>query len=294
MRPKKIETQKNSEVFDTFVNKIMVGDCLAGMKTLPDSSVDMILCDLPYGTTQCKWDSVIPFEPLWRELTRVIKDRGAIVLTASQPFTSALVMSNPKMFRYSWVWEKSKATGYLNAKKRPLVAHEDVLVFSKKPLTYNPQMTKGEPYNKGEALRPTDVYGAQRPVLVENKDGMRYPRSVQYFKTAESEGDVIHPTQKPLSLFEYLIQTYSNEGEIIMDCCMGSGTTAVAAIKTGRLFIGFEKDKNYAKKSEERIKKILPNFSLIKQDDLTSQYKRIFQKKSFENNRNEAKELACL
>lgn len=245
------------------LDKIFVEDCLEGMKRIPDGSIDMVLCDLPYGTTQCKWDAVIPFEPLWEQLRRVIKKRGAIVLTASQPFTSALVMSNPSMFRYSWVWEKSKATGYLNAKKRPLVAHEDVLVFSSDPVLYNPQMTQGEPYSKGEALRPTDVYGSQRSVLVENKDGQRYPRSVQYFKTAESEGDVIHPTQKPLSLFEYLIRTYTQEGETILDCCMGSGTTAVAAAKQGRHFVGFERDEEYAKKSHPRILRACPSCEIV-------------------------------
>lgn len=244
-------------------NKIFVEDCLTGMNRIPDGSVDMVLCDLPYGTTQCKWDAVIPFAPLWEQLSRVIKERGAIVLTASQPFTSALVMSNPKMFRYSWVWEKSKATGYLNAKIRPLVAHEDVLVFSKKPIKYRPKMTQGVPYNKGEALRPTDVYGVQKPVLVENKDGRRYPRSVQYFKTAESEGEVIHPTQKPLSLFEYLIDTYTSEGEIILDCCMGSGTTAVAAARTNRSFVGFEMGAGYAKAAEKRIIEVCDDFELV-------------------------------
>lgn len=245
-----------------FLDKIFVEDCLSGMKKIPSSSIDMVLCDLPYGTTQCKWDAVIPFGALWEQLSRIVKDHGAIILTASQPFTSALVMSNPKMFRYSWVWEKSKATGYLNAKIRPLVAHEDVLVFSKKTLRYRPQMWQGEPYNKGEALRPTDVYGSQKAVLVENKDGMRYPRSVQYFKTAESEGKVIHPTQKPLALFEYLIQTYSEQGEVVLDCCMGSGTTAVAAARTGRHFIGFEMDAGYAKKSAVRIEEVCPDFEL--------------------------------
>lgn len=252
----------NKNSLAPFLDKVFVEDCLAGMERLPTSSVDMVLCDLPYGTTQCKWDAVIPFEPLWAQLSRVIKDHGAIVLTASQPFTSALVMSNPKMFRYSWVWEKSKATGYLNAKKRPLVAHEDVLVFSKNPIGYNPQMWQGEPYNKGEALRPTDVYGSQKAVLVENKDGMRYPRSVQYFKTAESEGRVIHPTQKPLSLFEYLIRTYSNEGDVILDCCMGSGTTAVAAARMNRHFIGYEMSTDYARKAASRIEEVCSDFEL--------------------------------
>ncbi|TAK71978.1 MAG: site-specific DNA-methyltransferase [Betaproteobacteria bacterium] len=234
-----------------------------GMARLPDGCVDMVLCDLPYGTTQCKWDAVIPFKPLWAAYERVIKATGAIVLTAAQPFTSALVMSNPCLFRYSWVWEKSKAMGYLNAKKRPLVAHEDVLIFSKKPVAYCPQMTDGEPYNKGKALRPIAVYGPQRAVLVKNKDGKRYPRTVQYFKTAESEGQVAHPTQKPVGLFEYLVKTYTNPGGIVLDNCMGSGTTAVACISTGRRFIGFEKDKQYYDNAISRIAEMTPGMSCV-------------------------------
>ena len=239
------------------VNKIFNEDCLSGMKRIPSNSVDMILCDLPYGTTQCKWDSVIPFDKLWKQYERVIKDNGAIVLTACQPFTSVLIASNLKLFKYSWVWEKSKATGYLNAKKRPLSAHEDVVVFSKKTPNYFPQMGSGVPYNKGKALRLTDVYGGQKSVLVENTDGTRYPRSVVYFKTAESEGEVVHPTQKPVALFEYLIKTYTQEGDIVLDNCIGSGTTALACFNLGRKFIGFEKNEEYAEIAEQRIDKLL-------------------------------------
>jgi site-specific DNA-methyltransferase (adenine-specific) len=244
-----------------YANKIFTQDCLVGMSKLPAKSVDMILCDLPYGTTQCKWDTVIPFDKLWEQYERIIKDNGAIVLTASQPFTSVLISSNLKLFRYSWVWEKSKATGYLNAKKRPMIAHEDILVFSKKPCNYYPQKTEGTPYNKGEAHRPTEVYGEQKAVLVKNTDGSRYPRTVQYFKTAESEGDVIHPTQKPVALFKYLIQTYTKEDDIVLDNCMGSGTTAIACIMTNRKFIGFELDTNYSKLIEDRVKKLCSSFT---------------------------------
>lgn len=251
MMPKPVQDLGNTVFFE---------DGLTGMERLGDESVDMVLCDLPYGTTQCRWDSPLAFPDLWQAWLRVAKPHAAIVLTASQPFTAAVVMSNPKMFRYSWVWEKSKATGYLNAKKRPLVAHEDVLVFSRKTPRYFPQMTRGRPYNKGEAHRPTDVYGNQRAVLVKNDEGLRYPRSVQYFKTAESEGAVVHPTQKPVSLFRYLVETYSLPGETVLDKCMGSGTTALACIATGRNFVGFEDDPEYIPQLEARVADALPGF----------------------------------
>ena len=223
------------------------------LKNVPDDSVDMILCDLPYGTTQCKWDTVLPMEQLWSEYNRVCKRNAAMVFTAAQPFTSALVMSNPKFFKYTWVWEKSKATGYLNAKKMPMRAHEDICVFYRKPPTYNPQMWQSTPYNKGKAHRPTDVYGEQKSILVKNDTGLRYPRTVQYFKTAESEGKVLHPTQKPLSLFEYLIKTYTNEGELVLDNCIGSGTTAIACMNTGRDYIGMEFEEKYFEIAKNRI-----------------------------------------
>lgn len=242
---------------EKMINQIWNMDCLDGMSEIEDNSIDMILCDLPYGTTQCKWDTIIPFEDLWNHYNRIIKENGAIVLTSAQPFTSLLVSSNIRDFRYSWVWEKSKATGYLNSKKRPLIAHEDILVFYKKQPTYNPQMVIGKPYNKGKALRTTNVYGKQKETLVENKEGLRYPRTVQYFKTAESEGKVFHPTQKPIELFKYIIKTYTNEGDVVLDNCIGSGTTAIAAIATNRNYIGFEKDKEYYKLSLERIENFI-------------------------------------
>ncbi len=236
------------------LNSIMVGDCLEKMKDIPDGSIDMVLCDLPYGTTRCKWDSVIPFEPLWAEYNRVCKIRAPMVFTASQPFTSQLINSNIKNFKYTWVWEKSKATGYLNAKRMPMRAHEDICVFYRKPPLYNPQMRKGTPYNKGKALRPTEVYGRQTATLVKNDTGLRYPRTVVYFKTAESEGKVHHPTQKPVALFEYLINTYTNCGDLVLDNCIGSGTTAIAALRTKRNFIGIELDPKYANICNDRIK----------------------------------------
>ena len=226
------------------------------MKALPkleDNSVDLILVDLPYGTTQCKWDQVIPLEALWQEYNRVAKQNAAMIFTASQPFTSVLINSNIKNFKYCWIWEKSKATGYLNAKKMPMRAHEDVCVFYRKPPVYNPQMWQSTPYNKGQAHRPTDVYGKQVSVLVKNDSGLRYPRTVQYFKTAESEGKVLHPTQKPIALMQYLIETYSNEGDLVLDNTMGAGTTGVAAISTKRKFVGMELDEEYFNLAKKRI-----------------------------------------
>lgn len=234
-------------------NKIILGDCLEIMKEIPDNSIDMVLCDLPYGTTQCAWDTIIPLDKLWKQYNRICKQRAPVVLTAAQPFTSILIMSNLKHFKYNWVWEKSKATGYLNAKKMPMRAHEDICVFYRKSPVYNPQMTEGEPYNKGKAHRPTDVYGKQKETLVKNDSGLRYPRTVQRFKTSESEGKVFHPTQKPLTLFEYLIRTYSNEGDLVLDNCIGSGTTALACLSTKREYLGIESEEKYVKIANERI-----------------------------------------
>jgi len=235
-------------------SKIINGECIHEMSKIPNGTIDMILCDLPYGTTQCKWDTIIPFNDLWEQYIRIIKPNGAIVLTACQPFTSNLVMSKPNLFRYSLVWEKSKSTGYLNSKKMPMRSHEDILVFYKNLPTYNPQMTEGLPYDKGKANRPTDVYREQKgEIHVKNDTGLRYPRSVQYFKTAESEGKVYHPTQKPISLMEWLIKTYTNENDIVLDNCIGSGTTAIAAIRTNRRYIGIELDINFYNITNQRI-----------------------------------------
>jgi site-specific DNA-methyltransferase (adenine-specific) len=235
-------------------SKIINGECIHEMSKIPNGTIDMILCDLPYGTTQCKWDTIIPFNDLWEQYVRIIKPNGAIVLTACQPFTSNLVMSKPNLFRYSLVWEKSKSTGYLNSKKMPMRSHEDILVFYKNLPTYNPQMTEGLPYDKGKANRPTDVYREQKgEIHVKNDTGLRYPRSVQYFKTAESEGKVYHPTQKPISLMEWLIKTYTNENDIVLDNCIGSGTTAIAAIRTNRRYIGIELDVNFYNITNQRI-----------------------------------------
>lgn len=226
------------------------GDCLVEMDKIADKSVDMILCDLPYGTTQCKWDSIIPFEPLWKQYERVLKDNGAIVLTASQPFTSALLMSNPKMFKYSLVWNKKIVTGFLNSKKQPLRQHEDILVFYYRQPTYNPQMHTNKLKRNfvGAEIKPTtENYGKQRNYISAVTDDISYPRSIieQTGVVNNSKEKVAHPTQKPIALMEYLIKTYTNEGETVLDNCMGSGTTGVACKKTGRNFIGIEKDENY-------------------------------------------------
>jgi len=233
--------------------KLMLGDSLRKIEELPNSMFDLALCDLPYGTTQCAWDSIIPLKPMWEQLHRVCKVEAAMVFTSAQPFTTTLIASNIKNFKYCWVWEKSKATNYLNSKKQPLRAHEDVVVFYRKLGVYNPQMTNGLPYNKGTALRTTESYGKQRSIEVKSDSGNRYPRSVIYFKTAESEGKVVHPTQKPLALMEYLIRTYSNEGHVVLDLCMGSGTTGVACKRLNRAFVGIEIDAEYFEIAQQRI-----------------------------------------
>ncbi len=227
--------------------ELIQGDCLEKMKDIPDKSIDMILCDLPYGTTACKWDTIIPFEPLWEQYERVTKDNGAIVLTASQPFTTVLINSNIKRFRYSWTWEKEQGVNFLMAKKQPLKVHEDICVFSKKQTVYNPQMTEGKPYISGKG-DSGEVTGRVKKVQTKN-NGTRYPRSVIQFKRETG----LHPTQKPVALFEYLIKTYTNEGDLVLDNCMGSGTTGVACKNLNRNFIGIELDPEYFKIAEKRI-----------------------------------------
>ena len=236
---------------------LLFGDCLERMKEIPSGSVDAIICDPPYGTTACKWDSVIPFEPMWEQLNRIIKHNGAIVLFGSEPFSSLLRCSNIKNFKYDWIWEKSKATGFLNSKKQPLRAHETISVFYSKPPAYNPQMVEGSPYNKGVRKEQTndDVYSSFEQVEVKS-EGFRYPRSVQYFKTAESEGG-FHKTQKPVALLEYLIKTYTNEGDTVLDFTMGSGTAGVACLNTKRKFFGIEMDEGYFDIAKDRIEKAL-------------------------------------
>lgn len=223
-----------------FIDKVIEGDCLKVMAQIPDKSIDMVLCDLPYGTTQNHWDSVIPLDLLWQQYERIIKDNGAIVLTSQGVFTAKLILSNEKLFKYKLVWEKSKSTNFLNAKKQPLRKHEDICIFYKKQPSYTPQMIQGEPYDKG--IRKNQLsgsYGDFSPVHVQS-DGMRYPTDIVYFKTAESEGEVYHPTQKPIELGRYLVRTYTKPGDVILDNTCGSGSFLVAAIKEKRHFIGIE------------------------------------------------------
>ena len=234
------------------LNKIYNEDCLEGMKRIPDKSIDMILADLPYGTTQNKWDSIIPLEPLWEQYHRVIKDNGAIILTSAQPFTSILTVSNLSLFRYDLAWDKKQITGFLNAKKMPLRKHENILVFYKKPPTYNPQFTLENPYEV-ERNNHSENYGKQVASKTKS-DGRRYPTSVLRIPQVRVKGG--HPTQKPVALFEYLIKTYSNEGDTVLDNVIGSGTTAVACINTNRKFIGFEMDETYYSMAKKRIERI--------------------------------------
>lgn len=242
-----------------FLNSIMWGDSLDIMSKMPDNSIDMLLVDLPYGITQNKWDSVIPLEGLWKEYNRIVKDNGAMIFTASGLFTAQLMLSNPKNYKYKIVWEKSKSTNFLNAKIQPLRKHEDIVVFYRKQPTYNPQMTKGKAYNKGiRKNQLTGSYGDFNPVLGKS-NGDRYPVDVIYFKTAESEGKVIHPTQKPVGLARYLIRTYSNIGDVVLDNTCGSGTFLVAALREGRNFVGIEKNIDYAEFSKNRILKTYEN-----------------------------------
>ena len=234
------------------------GDCLEVMKDIPDKSIDMILADLPYGTTKLKWDSIIPFEPLWEQYERITKDNGAIVLFGSQPFTSALVMSNPKLFRYEWIWEKTKTANFMHLKRQPGKRHESVLVFYKKQPVYNPQMRVGEPYVDKRKSRKQSK-GTYGNINIHNKTvtnkGTRYPKSVISFSNGKS--GKIHPTQKPIALLEYLIKTYTNENETVLDNTMGSGSTGVAAKKLNRNFIGIELDKGYFNIAKKRIEEVI-------------------------------------
>lgn len=248
-----------------FINKLIEEDCLTVMPKIPSNSVDLILCDLPYGTTQNKWDSIIPLDLLWKEYERIIKPRGVIALTSSGMFTAKLMLSNPKMFKYKIIWVKSKATNFLNAKKQPLRKYEEICIFYKKQPTYNPQMTEGESYDKG--IRKDQLsgsYGDFNPVHVKS-DGKRYPTDVLYFKTAESEGKVLHPTQKPVELGRYFVRTFTKPGDIVLDNTFGSGSFLVSALLEGRNFIGIEKNQDvelfkkkevdYIQVARERLKK---------------------------------------
>lgn len=249
------------------INNIYNEDCLIGMSKIPDNSIDMILCDLPYGVTHCKWDSIIPFDKLWDQYVRITTNNATFCLFGTEPFSTYLRMSKIKLYKYDWIWEKGRASGCLHAKNKPMAAHEIISVFSKGKLAhfgksknrmiYNPQMSVGTPYHN--VIRNTNtknIYHTSKCNLdfvgtVCKNDGTRYPRSVLKYKNYN--GDNIHPTQKPLELCEFLIKTYTNVGMTILDNCMGSGTTAIAAINTNRNYIGFETDENYYKLSLDRI-----------------------------------------
>jgi len=229
------------------IQEIWHGDCLDLMKKIEKKSIDMILCDLPYQVTaRQKWDIIIPFEPLWKEYNRIIKDKGIIVLFATEPFRSKLICSNPKMFKYDLIWEKNKCSGFLNAKKMPLRKHESLLVFYKKPPTYNPQKTVGhKPMNAYTRRKESLVYGEIKEASGGGETD-RYPTSILNFPVVNNDSkERYHSAQKPEELLEYLIKTYSNEGDIILDNCAGSGSTLLAAKNTNRQFIGIEKEKEY-------------------------------------------------
>ena len=224
------------------LNSLIEGDCLDVMPHLPDGFIDLVLCDLPYGTTQNKWDSVIDLDQLWLQYNRVLKNNGAVVLTSQGLFTAKLTLSNQKNFKYKIIWVKSKPTNWLNAKKQPLRRHEDICVFYAKQPTYFPQMQPGEPYDKGVRKdQLSGSYGDFSPVHVKSNGG-RYPTDVVYFKTAESEGEVFHPTQKPVELGRYLIKTFSKPGDVVLDNAFGSGSFLVAAALEDRKFVGIEKN----------------------------------------------------
>ena len=241
------------------LDRIYNMDCLEGMKQIPDGTIDAVICDLPYGTTANKWDSVIPFEPLWEQYHRVCKPTAPIVLFAGQPFTSALVMSNPKEFRHEWIWVKNRGSNFANTVREPFKEHEEIVVFSKGGWTYNPQMqhrTGGGLDCIGSRIKcagESSNYGEHKSYYIDSLPELRAPSSVQKFITS-CDKDHFHPTQKPVDLLRYLVLTYTNEGDTVLDNCMGSGTTAIACIKEHRHFIGFELNKEYYDKACKRIK----------------------------------------
>lgn len=230
-------------------------DCLEILPTLADNSVDMLCVDLPYGTTACKWDSIIPLDKLWKEYNRICKIDAAMVFTASQPFTTILASSNIENLRYEWIWEKPQGTNPMNAKIMPLKSHENILVFYRSKPTYNPQMWYSTPYSgfSSSTSKIGEVYGNQQSKHRDNPNGSRYPKTVLKYKQEKG----LHPTQKPVSLMEYLIKTYTNEGETVLDNCMGSGTTGIACKNLNRKFIGIEKDDKYFKISQERLSTVV-------------------------------------
>lgn len=242
---------------------LLLGDCLELLPTIADNSVDMLLVDLPYGTTACKWDSIIPLDKLWEQYNRICKENAAMVFTAAQPFTTILAASNIQNLKYEWIWEKPQGTNPMNAKVMPLKSHENILVFYRKKPTYNPQMWYSTPYSgfKSETAKIGEVYGKQQSKHRDNPEGSRYPKTILKFKQEKG----LHPTQKPVDLMEYLVKTYTNEGDTVLDNTMGSGTTGVACVNTNRNFIGIESDTNYFAKAKERIDGV----TVAEQDTIT-------------------------
>jgi len=252
-KPKTKSEKSDEGTISRFINQVIEGDCLEVMREIPSKSIDMVLCDLPYGTTQNHWDSIIPLDQLWSHYERIIKNKGVIALTGQGLFTANLMLSNPRFFKYKITWVKSKPTNFLNAKKQPLRKHEDVCIFYRSQPAYNPQMTYGEPYNKGfRKDQFTGSYGDFKTVEVKSS-GERYPTDVVYFKTAESEGEVYHPTQKPVELGRYLVRTFTKEGDIVLDNTCGSGSFLVSAVLEGRKFIGIEKNQEVYRFKKEKI-----------------------------------------
>jgi len=274
MKPKTPETPRRGRLSTACCSpfldgvQLMKGDCLERIKEIPDGSVDMILTDPPYGTTACKWDSIIDLPLMWEQLKRIIKLNGAIVMTASQPFTTTLISSNMKMFKYCWVWEKSKGCNFVHAKNMPIKFVEDICVFSSAPIghysqlgsrrmSYNPQglikadkkWSRPKKYENGHKMK-RESHKLERVIEFEN-----YPRSILKFQNSDNRERGLHPTQKPVALMEYLVKTYTNEGETILDFTMGSGTTGVACVKTGRKFIGIELDEDYFLAACKRIER---------------------------------------
>ena len=242
-------------------------DCLEGMQSIPDGSVDLILCDLPYGVTQNPKDQPLPFESLWGQYERIIKDNGAILLFGQGAFFDDLVNSNPKLYRYDLVWDKTLTSGFLNAKRMPLRQHEQIAVFYKKAPTYNPQMREGaKNHSKGKPKHSANNNYGEHGFVESKQDGMKYPTSILTFPQPHPSV-AVHPTQKPVELCEYLIKTYTNEGDTVLDNCMGSGTTAVAAIKAGRRYIGFEISAEYCQIAQKRIDEAVDSLLLGEEDD---------------------------
>lgn len=242
---------------------LILGDCLEKMKEIPDGSIDMVLTDPPYGTTKCKWDTVIPFEPMWKELNRVTKPNGAIVLFGSEPFASLLRISNIKHYRYDWIWEKERPSNFATAKYQPLRYTENILVFYKQTSNYFPIMTHGKKNHsvgKGIRNKPNEstLPGSTKSYQVDPDSNLKYPKNILRYTRGVSQ---VHPTQKPVALLEYLIKTYTNEGETVLDFTMGSGSTGVACVNTGRNFIGIEKDEKYFEIAKNRI--LPPNTDLV-------------------------------